>query len=1411
MPAHLSATDRLLLSVSSPASSSLDVVAGSSLAELSSSCVASHAEWLANERDPTSIKQSIQWMLTRVTALHAHLRTMRSSGVDRGVASVALAELAEQFFDIDEFVESRATIILASRPTPYTAAGTDSMEEMVSMLAAWGSENSTVQTIRAGRMVAEATSPPTLTHTAPTPLDRTPSLTQPSESTFILPNSLPSPSKESVRDAPAAAAAGAEPTSLVPLVTDTAKRARKILGSHFLSLLSQQKTPSLPPPPSDSMSRAHELVDLLSRLLPLPRLALEFQRWRHTAWGIQTVIDTPAGTSAAVMPLESLRSLAHTIVDSFESDLPLLSEVFAPLCAEYVTLHPVAAAASAAPRADTRDPARVTLFAPPRPQLEKKPSKDRRHSRTTLTVPAHGQATPMSPSSTSPPAAHAVTVAPAVLPAPHRHPFSLVSLLRSVYLLPLVELCRRWLQSHGSTLDALLPIGQIISQDVLTPVHQLAAQVMTRGAMPTLNWSCEEDATGAGSGAALPLPLLSLSNDLLVGLTDFLYDDLLAKVDRAFASQMKSDSVPTSVGVGSTSTPSSNEYTGAGEEHARRISKSNFWTQPNQDFSTSPSANSRALHATTHASTPVLAPFSPVVPATLPISGGQSQREYDRSQAWKVCRTSVVSWTQSQADERFTDVRQQLASGDAGDRRLLDTLPLRLPRGYYFRLDSNPIGSESVPPRGWLVPLPLLAPDEVPPVFLHSASDLLDVLGQVLPLLSIPGSSMQPLHDRCLSRLKHLLSRYLENIAKRVGAAPRGASIAHAILAANTAVALKAQIAAIEHILVSGASTFAHVHLATAPPTNAQPVATGSRDAVRARSARRTPSPSPPRAVSSSPPPVSMLPPRGSISGSLTNGSRSSGGTSAKRLAPLPLPAPITVPPTKLRSSGSMSSLSHLLTPVSNATTPITGPTAAPSPPPIAIESALAVTNASLRARGLTASLAPISDLLSRMPSASSTPQSQRERDREHPFNFVVSGGGGSGGTGSTSSTTLHPGARRGSLQLPQLTLDLPPLAASQVNLLRCHASFHSLMDQLDVFLLRCVDAQALDGLFHTLHASILPNIAAFEWSKKRDLPPILSKRIVKPSPTIFHIKAFFTGLIADCDALPAAIKRHILLHVVFHASLGVKESLLSLVPSRFHSRQHFVDVASALVLFRSLAQYVESLFADADANAGADANAVLTVGASSPRFLLDQLNLVLAELALVVVVTHPTAMSLAHLARVLQRWETTWTDDDNKDDAAAKSNATHRIDCGSIAAQLDPLWNCDPFVTHVPSEPSPSGGEHTPTNPLRAFFSMPPLKPSAAADATLNASFPHCIPQDLPLECDAESLLAGARQRHASDATDATGAFFTTHFSPSTLLRAAWMRHQLREDDFPVNTDEEETQASAVRAQINRLRLKWA
>jgi hypothetical protein len=399
------------------------------------------------------------------------------------------------------------------------------------------------------------------------------------------------------------------------------------------------------------------------------------------------------------------------------------------------------------------------------------------------------------------------------------------------------------------------------------------------------------------------------------------------------------------------------------------------------------------------------------IPGSVSPSAISSSEEYLRSLDWPVAKV-LPPWTFQQAKERFEKMKVQVENDPALRATILKDLPKELPQGYYLRIDSSATAPHSPPhlisggdaqeqssvtnqaasqhARYWLLPLPILGPDESNTLpassLLNSTGEILSTLGLLLPILTLPG--FQSLHERFLGRVKYLLSRYLDNIGRRIGLAPRGGSIKHALLAINSCLGLKAHLAAMETILVQGGNSFGSVQLNGASEkssTDSLASSSSSLNPLLSRPGNILPPNSPPRTPNASPPvgSPSALDRLTSLSGA--PGLDRLASSPIKRLAPLSN-TPLLAATSTSTSGSSTSSPQPRMSP-SNSTPLLRlhGPHGSLG----SIDAALAGANASLRGQGVTpTTLQFFSELLAKVPFGSggshgSTPHTHREKDRE--------------------------------------------------------------------------------------------------------------------------------------------------------------------------------------------------------------------------------------------------------------------------------------------------------------------------------------------------------------------------------------------------------------------------------------------
>jgi len=361
-----------------------------------------------------------------------------------------------------------------------------------------------------------------------------------------------------------------------------------------------------------------------------------------------------------------------------------------------------------------------------------------------------------------------------------------------------------------------------------------------------------------------------------------------------------------------------------------------------------------------------------------------------------------------------------------------------------------------------------------------------------------------------------------------------------------------------------------------------------------------------------------------------------------------------------------------------------------------------------------------------------------------------------------------------------------------------------------------------------SLLPALLCSITGFEWRRQRDLPAILCKPILRPSPPLFLLQAQLRSLLAatvtatasstvsqqqQSQQLPLQPHAADLSRLRSFVTLlsGASEAYLSLgAVSRFHSRQHFVDLA---VLVRVGRAHLQAWRARADSsrcdgkNGDNDAAQEASASALMEREL-HRADLVLIEVAVAAAITHPTLMPLTQLEPLLRAWEAHWSA------AAAAGEAKEAAAAAAVPAftqaaapefskllelSLPALWNVEP-ASLPPSAGAAGDG-------LSLFFRLPaPLLSSssaAAASAFAGAadnSSNHWPTQDLPLANSCPDPLSLLSNRSLLQCVP-----------PSRLLRLVSLKHQLRVDDFPpLASEEEDKEAQRARDNIERLQRTY-
>lgn len=347
---------------------------------------------------------------------------------------------------------------------------------------------------------------------------------------------------------------------------------------------------------------------------------------------------------------------------------------------------------------------------------------------------------------------------------------------------------------------------------------------------------------------------------------------------------------------------------------------------------------------------------------------------------------------------------------------------------------------------------------------------------------------------------------------------------------------------------------------------------------------------------------------------------------------------------------------------------------------------------------------------------------------------------------------------------------------------------------------LSAAQSQLCSSLSRQLHAHILPSISAFEWSRKRDLPPILSKPILRPSAAVLLLQAFLRGVNTDAQAnLNPASARVVLLDLLVEVTESCKEIYTSLgatTVSRFHSRQLFVDVASVFVVLRSAERAWQKMTEREDAAAAVSSQDHLSTAQSFCR-----VHTALLELACALVITHPTLMPLSDFPPLLARWEQSWTQQRASGPSVSASvNAGETVAAvdALLSKQLGMLWGCE-AAAFAAAAASSSAAASPPPSFLSSFFSMPRLQLSgsddaAAASAAGIAPDTHWLSQKLELGsgCVPVEMLSAP--------------IVVASIPPARLIRLVQMRHQLREADFPELDANEEAMAAELRSHCARL-----
>jgi hypothetical protein len=358
-----------------------------------------------------------------------------------------------------------------------------------------------------------------------------------------------------------------------------------------------------------------------------------------------------------------------------------------------------------------------------------------------------------------------------------------------------------------------------------------------------------------------------------------------------------------------------------------------------------------------------------------------------------------------------------------------------------------------------------------------------------------------------------------------------------------------------------------------------------------------------------------------------------------------------------------------------------------------------------------------------------------------------------------------------------------------------------------------------------SLLSPLLCSITGFEWRRQRDLPAILCKPILRPSPPLFLLQAQLRSLLtATVTPASAAMSQQqqsqqLQSHPPSHTAAlsnvrsfvallsGASEAYLSLgAVSRFHSRQHFVDLAALVRVGRV---HLQAWRARADSSRSDGQKGGKEAAQEASALIMERelhrADLVLIEVAVAASITHPTLMPLAQLEPLLRAWEAHWSAaaaaGDAKEAAAVTQTAAASDFSKLLERSLPAVWNVEP--ASLPPAAAVAG------DGLSLFFRLPAplLSSSSAAAASAVAGTAdngnnsnHWPTQDLPLADSCPDLLSLLSNRSLLQCVP-----------PSRLLRLVSLKHHLRVDDFPpLASEEEDMEAQRVRDNIERLQRTY-
>jgi len=419
-------------------------------------------------------------------------------------------------------------------------------------------------------------------------------------------------------------------------------------------------------------------------------------------------------------------------------------------------------------------------------------------------------------------------------------------------------------------------------------------------------------------------------------------------------------------------------------------------------------------------------------------------------------------------------------------------------------------------------------------------------------------------------------------------------------------------------------------------------------------------------------------------------------------------------------------------------------------------------------------------------------------------------------------------------------------------------------------------DFQAnLSPLLRHLTLHLLPSLSgSVHWMEKRDLPPMLIRPIRAPSPVLLHAWAWMRGVArdmagsvndvaTDADEASNICQRNCsaINHFALHLFESLKECYLTLgtpvlddddeelfdsatssntsdavsslprfappplssfaYPSRFHSRQHWVDLATLLLCARSCVQGMEGWCAESDVKQ--DGQGSVSWASMSA---INQLHLVCIELAAAVLITHPKLLSLHQIDEMLQAWETQWMKESTgttnptasslpPSSSTSSSPASESPSIPSLTAQtmapfaaaVAPLWQCAPcrFERQQLLGFSDSDSLHSFIFGMPTLFAVPKQADDDNSGQSQTETMQTNVTEDLTFPVSAADALSLFLPSSSSSFSP-----LHQHFPRRSLLRVVYHRRELREDDYPPLSEEEENVAKAIRQRLHAMEEKW-